>query len=68
MKAQLDVAFQPLSGSLRRTALVSEKLALFVVTSAACALAPDPAILVAARVAQGVGAALMHPTSCPSSG
>ena len=34
-------------------------MALFVVTSAACALAPDPAVLVAARVAQGVGAALM---------
>jgi EmrB/QacA subfamily drug resistance transporter len=36
-------------------------LALFVLTSAACALAPDPAVLVAARVAQGVGAALMAP-------
>ncbi len=32
-------------------------MTLFVVTSAACALAPDPAVLVAARVAQGVGAA-----------
>jgi MFS family permease len=36
-------------------------LAVFVLTSAACALAPDPAVLVAARVAQGVGAALMAP-------
>ncbi|MGB6579923.1 MAG: MFS transporter [Streptosporangiaceae bacterium] len=36
-------------------------MALFVVTSAACALAPDAAVLVAARVAQGVGAALMAP-------
>jgi MFS family permease len=36
-------------------------MALFVVTSAACALAPDPAVLVAARVVQGVGAALMAP-------
>src|SRR5579859_473086 len=36
-------------------------MAVFVVTSAACALAPDPAVLVAARVAQGVGAALMAP-------
>ena len=36
-------------------------LAVFVATSAACALAPDPAVLVAARVAQGVGAALMAP-------
>ena len=36
-------------------------MAIFVITSAACALAPDPAALVAARVAQGVGAALMAP-------
>ena len=36
-------------------------MALFVATSAACALAPDPSVLVAARVAQGVGAALMAP-------
>jgi EmrB/QacA subfamily drug resistance transporter len=36
-------------------------MALFVVTSAACALAPDPAVLVGARVAQGIGAALMAP-------
>ncbi len=36
-------------------------MAVFVVTSAACALAPDPAVLVAGRVAQGVGAALMAP-------
>jgi len=36
-------------------------MAMFVVTSAACALAPGPAVLVAARVAQGVGAALMAP-------
>jgi len=33
----------------------------FVLTSAACALAPDPGTLVAARVLQGVGAALMAP-------
>ena len=36
-------------------------MAIFVGTSAACALAPDPAFLVGARVAQGVGAALMAP-------
>jgi EmrB/QacA subfamily drug resistance transporter len=36
-------------------------MAIFVATSAACALAPDPAALVAARAVQGVGAALMAP-------
>ena len=36
-------------------------MAIFVATSAACALAPDPTVLVAARVVQGVGAALMAP-------
>jgi MFS family permease len=36
-------------------------MALFVATSAACALAPDPAVLVGARIVQGVGAALMAP-------
>ncbi len=36
-------------------------LAVFVVTSALCALAPDAAFLVAARLAQGVGAAVMAP-------
>ncbi|MBV9207320.1 MAG: MFS transporter [Actinobacteria bacterium] len=36
-------------------------MALFVLTSAACALAPDPGVLVAARAAQGIGAALMAP-------
>ena len=36
-------------------------MAIFVVTSVACALAPDPAALVAARVVQGIGAALMSP-------
>ncbi len=40
-------------------------MAVFVVISAACALAPDPAVLVAARVAQGVGAALMAPKIFP---
>jgi len=36
-------------------------MVFFVATSAACALAPDPAVLVAARLVQGVGAALMAP-------
>ena len=37
-------------------------LALFVSTSAACGLAPNPDLLVAARVLQGVAAALISPT------
>ena len=36
-------------------------LALFTVTSALCAAAPDPGFLVAARLAQGIGAAVMAP-------
>src|SRR5438094_755612 len=36
-------------------------LTVFVLTSAACALAPDPAVLVTARILQGAGAALMAP-------
>src|SRR5256884_5283486 len=36
-------------------------MTVFVLTSAACALAPDPAVLVTARILQGVGAALMAP-------
>jgi len=44
-----------------RRRMFSVGLTIFVATSAACALAPDPGVLVAARVAQGVGAALMAP-------
>jgi EmrB/QacA subfamily drug resistance transporter len=36
-------------------------LALFVLASAACGLAPSAAVLVGARLAQGVGAALISP-------
>src|SRR4030088_45540 len=38
-------------------------MALFSVASAACAAAPSVTVLVAARVVQAVGAALMLPTS-----
>jgi MFS family permease len=38
-------------------------LALFVLASAACALAGTPAALIAARVAQGCGAALLSPAA-----
>jgi EmrB/QacA subfamily drug resistance transporter len=44
-----------------RRRMFSLGMAIFVAASAACALAPDPAVLVAARVVQGVGAALMAP-------
>jgi EmrB/QacA subfamily drug resistance transporter len=36
-------------------------LAVFVATSAACAVSPDPTFLIAARLVQGLGAALMAP-------
>src|SRR5215467_3311451 len=36
-------------------------MAVFVLTSAACALAPNPGVLITARILQGVGAALMAP-------
>jgi EmrB/QacA subfamily drug resistance transporter len=36
-------------------------MAAFVLTSAACALAPNPGVLITARILQGVGAALMAP-------
>jgi DHA2 family methylenomycin A resistance protein-like MFS transporter len=38
-------------------------MALFTVGSAACAAAPDPAVLVAARALQGLGAAALLPCS-----
>jgi MFS family permease len=44
-----------------RRRMFAAGLALFVLTSAACALAPAPGVLVAARLAQGLGAALMSP-------
>ena len=36
-------------------------LALFTASSAACALAPDPGLLIAARTIQGLGAAIVTP-------
>ena len=41
--------------------MVAAGLAIFGAASAACALAPTPGLLVAARAAQGVGAALLLP-------
>ncbi|MBX6389129.1 MAG: MFS transporter [Frankia sp.] len=47
----------------RRTYLAG--LALFAVSSLACGLAPSPALLIAARTVQGVGAAAMFATNFP---
>jgi EmrB/QacA subfamily drug resistance transporter len=38
-------------------------LALFTAASAACALAPDPSMLISARTVQGLGAAIVTPLS-----
>ncbi|NUS18589.1 MAG: MFS transporter [Mesorhizobium sp.] len=38
-------------------------IALFITASLACAIAPDPAILIAFRAIQGIGAAIMVPGS-----
>lgn len=38
-------------------------IALFVAASLACAVAPDPAVLIACRAIQGIGAAIMVPGS-----
>lgn len=46
---------------LRRTFVAG--IALFVIASLACALAPGPGSLIAARAVQGVGAAIMVPGS-----
>ncbi|MGH3216520.1 MAG: MFS transporter, partial [Trebonia sp.] len=44
-----------------RRRLFSIGLAVFVLASALCAVAPDPSVLVAARVLQGAGAGVMAP-------
>jgi EmrB/QacA subfamily drug resistance transporter len=44
-----------------RRRLFCAGIAVFTITSALCAAAPDTSFLVAARLAQGVGAALMAP-------
>ena len=45
-----------------RRAVFCAGMALFVVASAACGLAPTAGVLVAARLAQGLGGALISPT------
>ncbi len=46
----------------RRTVFIAG-IALFTLASAACGLAPNAAALIAARAAQGIGAALLVPSS-----
>jgi EmrB/QacA subfamily drug resistance transporter len=48
---------------LGRRRMFTVGLAVFAVSSAACALAPDAGLLIAARVAQGAGAAMIMPTA-----
>jgi MFS family permease len=50
-----------LGDRLGRRRMFNIGVAIFVLASAACALAPDAALLVAARAGQGVGAALVLP-------
>lgn len=52
-----------LADRLGRRRLYVAGLAVFTLASLACALAPSPAALVAARVVQALGAAILVPTS-----
>lgn len=51
-----------IADEIGRRRMFSIGLALFAVTSAACAAAPSPAVLVTARLAQGIGAAMISST------
>src|SRR4051794_1182363 len=61
--AALLISGGALSDRLGARRVLLAGLALFVAASAACGLAPSAPVLVAARVAQGVGAALVVPAS-----
>lgn len=51
----------PLGDQLGRRRMFSVGLAAFTLASAACGLAPSPAVLVGARLVQGLAAALLSP-------
>jgi EmrB/QacA subfamily drug resistance transporter len=61
--AALLVPLGRLGDRIGRKRVFQSGLAVFVLASALCALAPSPELLVAARVLQGVGAAALTPTS-----
>ncbi|MGH2909054.1 MAG: MFS transporter [Solirubrobacteraceae bacterium] len=57
------VTASALGDRLGRRRVFTIGLALFTISSAACALAPTPGLLLAARAAQGIGAATVMPLS-----
>ncbi len=61
--AVLLITGSALGDRLGRRRLFAAGLALFVTASAACALAPNVGLLIAARAVQGAGAALVAPLS-----
>jgi EmrB/QacA subfamily drug resistance transporter len=61
--AALLVPFGRVGDLVGRKRVFQAGLAVFVLASALCALAPSPGFLIAARVLQGVGAAALTPTS-----
>lgn len=61
--AALLVPFGRLGDLVGRRRVFQIGLAVFVLGSALCAVAPSPGLLIAARVLQGAGAAALTPTS-----
>ncbi|MCW2947147.1 MAG: hypothetical protein JWR24_3864 [Actinoallomurus sp.] len=63
MFAVLSLSAGALSDRIGARRAFGTGLAVFVVASAACGLAPNLGVLVGARLVQGAGAALMMPSS-----